>query len=158
MVDDPAKLSEVEFRRVMSAFPTGVAVVSASYAGRPYGMTVNSFSSVSLDPPLVMFCAGHRSTTWPYLRVARRFAVSVLGAGQEHACRLFATRGADRFAAVSWSSNRSGQPVLDDAIAWFDCTIEGVVAAGDHDIVVGRVGEARDRSGGTPLLFHRGVP
>jgi 3-hydroxy-9,10-secoandrosta-1,3,5(10)-triene-9,17-dione monooxygenase reductase component len=154
---DPAgTIPAATFKRVMSRFPTGVVVVATSCAGRLHGMTVNSFTSVSLDPLLLLFCASRTSTTWPYLRVARRFAVSVLGAGQEEAGRVFADRGDDRFGAVSWSYNRSGQPILDDAIAWFDCAIEGIVVAGDHDIVVGRVLDAQERPDGDPLCFHRG--
>src|SRR6266536_816843 len=117
----------------MGRFPTGVVVVAALHGGRPYGMSVNSFASVSLDPLMVMFCAARDSGTWPSLRAAGRFAVCVLGADQEEACRLFATKGADRFAAQSWSLNASGQPTLDDAIAWFDCVTADVFPGGDHE-------------------------
>jgi 3-hydroxy-9,10-secoandrosta-1,3,5(10)-triene-9,17-dione monooxygenase reductase component len=146
-----------EFRRVMGRFPTGVVVVAALHHGRPYGMSVNSFASVSLDPLMLMFCAARDSSTWPYLRKAGRFAVSVLGADQEQACRLFATKGVDRFAALPWSLNASGQPVLDDAIAWFDCVLADVFPGGDHEIVLGRVLDVRERADGNPLVFHRGT-
>jgi 3-hydroxy-9,10-secoandrosta-1,3,5(10)-triene-9,17-dione monooxygenase reductase component len=146
-----------EFCRVMGSFPTGVVVVSARYEGNPYGMTVNSFASVSLDPLLLMFCAARDSSTWPRLRAAGRFAVSVLGADQEKVCRLFATKGADRFASLPWSLNGSGQPILDNAIAWFDCVIAEVVPAGDHEIVLGSVLNVHERVGGEPLVFHRGA-
>jgi flavin reductase (DIM6/NTAB) family NADH-FMN oxidoreductase RutF len=145
-----------EFRRVMGRFPTGVVVVAAQHAGQPYGMSVNSFASVSLDPLLLMFCASRDSNTWPYLRAAGRFAVSVLGAHQAEACRVFATRGTDRFATLPWSLNPSGQPVLDEAIAWFDCVLAEIIPAGDHEIVVGRVLDLRERGDGEPLVFHRG--
>jgi len=147
----------VEFRRVMGRFPTGVVVVATRYHGRPYGMSVNSFASVSLDPLMLMFCAARDSSTWPYLRKAGRFAVSVLGAGQEEACRLFATKGADRFAGLSWSLNASGQPVLDDAIAWFDCVVADVYPGGDHKLVLGQVLNMREGVDGSPLVFHRGA-
>jgi 3-hydroxy-9,10-secoandrosta-1,3,5(10)-triene-9,17-dione monooxygenase reductase component len=146
-----------EFKRVMSRYPTGVVVVAASYDGKPYGMAVNSFTSVSLDPMLLMFCANRSSSTWPRLRAAGRFAVSVLSAEQESTCRVFATKGADRFATLSWSYNRSGQPVLDHAIAWLDCAIDNVMPGGDHDIVLGRVLDVDDRPDGDPLVFHRGA-
>src|SRR5439155_18939410 len=146
-----------EFRRVMGHFPTGVVVVAALHRDQPYGMSVNSFTSVSLEPLLVLFCAAHDSNTWAYLRAVGRFAVSVLGADQEDACRVFATRGVDRFATLPWSRNGSGQPVLDDAIAWLDCVIADVVPAGDHDIVLGRVLNMRERGDGRPLVFHRGA-
>jgi len=119
-------------------------------------MSVNSFASVSLDPLLLMFCAGRDSSTWRQLRAEGQFAVSILGAEQEDVCRLFATKGADRFAAPSWSLNDSGQPVLDEAIAWFDCSICNVFPAGDHEIVLGRVLDFGERAGGAPLVFHRG--
>jgi len=146
-----------EFRRVMGRFPTGVVVVAALHQGRPHGMSVNSFASVSLDPLMVMFCAARDSSTWRYMREAGRFAVSVLGSGQEEACRLFATKGADRFAVLPWSLNASGQPVLDDAIAWFDCVVADVFPGGDHEIVLGRVLAVRERADGNPLVFHRGT-
>jgi len=140
----------------MGRFPTGVVVVAASHLGRPYGMSVNSFASVSLDPLLLMFCASRESSTWPYLRAAGQVAISVLGADQEETCKTFAAKVADRFAASPWSLSGSGQPVLDDAIAWFDCEIADVLPAGDHDIVLGRVLNMREGSGGEPLVFHRG--
>jgi 3-hydroxy-9,10-secoandrosta-1,3,5(10)-triene-9,17-dione monooxygenase reductase component len=146
-----------EFRRVMGRFPTGVVVVAAWHDGKPYGMAVNSFASVSLDPLLLMFCAGRDSSTWPYLRAAGRFAVSVLSADQAEACKVFAARGADRFAALPWSLNLSGQPVLDGAIAWFDCVLADVLPAGDHDIVLGRVLNMREGTDEGPLVFHRGA-
>lgn len=153
---DPLGARQAEFRRIMGRFPTGVVVVAAMYRGLPHGMSVNSFISVSLNPLLVMFCAARDSTTWPHLRSAGRFSVSVLGADQEQACRVFATKGADRFASLPWSLNRSGQPVLDEAIAWFDCALAQVLPAGDHEIVLGRVLHMEERVDGEPLLFHRG--
>jgi 3-hydroxy-9,10-secoandrosta-1,3,5(10)-triene-9,17-dione monooxygenase reductase component len=121
-------------------------------------MAVNSFASVSLDPLLLMFCAARDSNTWRYLRAEGRFAVSVLGADQEEACKTFATRGADRFATLPWSLNRSGQPVLDDAIAWFDCAIADTMLAGDHEVVLAHVLNMRERADGRgPLVFHRGA-
>jgi 3-hydroxy-9,10-secoandrosta-1,3,5(10)-triene-9,17-dione monooxygenase reductase component len=146
-----------EFRRVMGRFPTGVVVVASLHQGRPHGMSVNSFASVSLDPLLVMFCAARDSSTWPRLRAVGRFAVSVLGADQAEACKVFATKGVDRFGGLPWSLNGSGQPVLDDAIAWFDCAVADVLPAGDHEIVLGRVLNAHERADGAPLVFHRGT-
>jgi 3-hydroxy-9,10-secoandrosta-1,3,5(10)-triene-9,17-dione monooxygenase reductase component len=146
------------FRHAMGRFPTGVAVVAGCHGGKPYGMAVNSFTSASLDPLLLLFCAARDSGTWLHLRASGRFAVSVLAADQEKVCKLFATKGADRFAAtVPWSLNRSGQPVLDDAIAWFDCAIADVMPAGDHEIVLGEVLSVRERASGSPLVFYRGA-
>ncbi|MEW2443668.1 flavin reductase family protein [Micromonospora marina] len=143
-------------REVMRHYPTGVVVVAAVHGGHPHGMAVNSFASVSLDPPLVMFCADHRSSTWPTLREAGRFAVSVLAADQVELCRTFATKGADRFSGQQWSPAGNGAPVLDEAVVWLACTIEVVHPGGDHDIVIGRVQETGHRPDRRPLIFHRG--
>ncbi len=149
-------LDPVAFRRIMGRFPTGVVIVATRYRGRPYGMSVSSFASASLDPTMLVFCAARGSGTWARVRAAGRFAVSVLGAGQADVGLLFARRGVDRFAAVRWSDNASGQPVLDDAIAWFDCLVADVFPAGDHDLALGRVLDMHERPDGGPLLFHRG--
>ena len=118
---------------------------------------VGSFASVSLDPLLLSFCAGRSSSTWPAIRAAGRFAVSVLAADQAEVCRTFAARGADRFSRFAWSLTAQGQPLLDDAVAWFDCEITEVFPAGDHEIVLGAVLDVGERAGAAPLVFHRGA-
>jgi flavin reductase (DIM6/NTAB) family NADH-FMN oxidoreductase RutF len=145
-----------ELRRVMSHYPTGVVVVGALVEGRPEGMAAGSFLSVSLDPPLVAFCADHASTTWPRLRPAGAFAVSVLGAAQQDVCRTFAQRGVDRFAGQSWTPDRNGHPVLAASPAWFSCRLEAVHVVGDHDLVVGRVEDLGVQDAQDPLVFLRG--
>jgi len=145
-----------EFRRVLSHYPTGVVVVSALVDGRPEGMAAGSFLSVSLDPPLVAFCADHGSTTWPRLRSAGTFAVNVLGASQQDVCRTFAQRGVDRFAGRSWTPDRNGNPLLDASPAWISCRLEAVHAVGDHDLVVGHVEDLGVRGPSDPLVFLRG--
>jgi flavin reductase (DIM6/NTAB) family NADH-FMN oxidoreductase RutF len=145
-----------DFRRILAQFPTGVAVVSAEVAGRPHGMAVNSFTSVSLDPCLVSFCAAHTSSTWPHLRQATGFTVSILGSGHEELCRLFARRDADRYAdASAWTTGPSGHPVLTDALAWLDCRTVAVHPAGDHDLVIAEVRDGATGDG-SPLVFFRG--
>lgn len=144
------------FRRILGHFPTGVAVVSAQVRGVRHGMAVNSFNSVSLDPCLVSFCAAHSSTTWPQLRKAGAFTVSILSSDHEDLCRLFARKDVDRYGdGGGWTVSRTGHPVLADALSWLDCETVAIHPAGDHDIVVGRVldGAARD---GEPLVFFRG--
>lgn len=144
------------FRRILGHFPTGVAIVTATVDGRPHGVAVNSFTSVSLDPCLVSFCAAHSSTTWPQLRQANGFTVSILAADHERVGRLFATKNVDRFQDDQvWKRTRAGHPVLNDALAWLACTTAAVYPVGDHDVVIGEVtdGDARD---GEPLLFFRG--
>ena len=106
---DPTK-----FRRVLGHFPTGVAVVTGMDSdGHPVGMAVGSFTSVSLDPPLVAFMPDRSSTSWPRLRDSGSFCVNILGSDQESVCRAFAARGGDKFAELSWQPASSGSPVLD---------------------------------------------
>jgi flavin reductase (DIM6/NTAB) family NADH-FMN oxidoreductase RutF len=146
---DPARL-----RRVLGAFPSGVTAVAAVVDGAPVGLAASSFTSVSLDPPLVSVCIAHASTTWPVLRGARRLGVSVLGADQEAAGRQLAARGADRFAALAWRSTGHGAVLLDGAAAWLECGIEAEVRAGDHDIVLLRVHDLDADHDVSPLVFH----
>jgi flavin reductase (DIM6/NTAB) family NADH-FMN oxidoreductase RutF len=144
-----------ELRRVLGAFPTGVTAIAALVGGRPAGIAANSFSSVSLEPPLVSVCVAHTSTTWPALRASARLGLSVLGAHQEQACRQLAVRGgADRFAALGWRANAHGAVLLTDASAWLDCGVERQVPAGDHDIVLLRVYELDADHSVAPLVFH----
>jgi flavin reductase (DIM6/NTAB) family NADH-FMN oxidoreductase RutF len=112
---------------------------------------------VSLDPPLILFCAAHNSTTWPRIRSARQFTVNILDEHQEDLCRLFAQRGVDRFSTVGWRPGAGGAPVLDDVHAYIDCDIWAEYEGGDHMIVVGRVLELGVSADAGPLLFYRGT-
>ena len=159
--DERAPVDQAEFRRVLGGFATGVTVVTAPAADGedgPAGFACQSFSSLSLDPPLVAFMVGRTSTTWPRIARAGVFCVNVLGAHQGDLCRGFAVSGADKFAGVAHDAAPvSGSPRLAGAAAWIDCTIHAVHTGGDHLIVVGRVealgtGAASDG----PLIFHRG--
>jgi 3-hydroxy-9,10-secoandrosta-1,3,5(10)-triene-9,17-dione monooxygenase reductase component len=142
-------------RRVFGAFPTGVTVMTVG--GRsPHGMTANSFTSVSLDPPLVSFCAARTSSTWPRIQATGAFAVNVLGQDDEEVCRRFARRGADRFAGVRHRPGATGAPVLDGVAAHLDCELQAVLDAGDHVIVLGRVVHLDADEGVRPLVFHGG--
>ncbi|OYU35596.1 flavin reductase family protein [Novosphingobium sp. PASSN1] len=145
------------FRDVLGAYPTGVCVVTAQADdGARHGLVVGSFTSISLDPPLVGFFPDKRSGTWPKIAETGRFCVNVLGADQLALCRRFAARADDKFAELAHGQSPAGLPVLDNAIAWIDCTIERVTEVGDHWLVVGAV-EALGKAGeGNPLLFFRG--
>ncbi|QMU76676.1 flavin reductase family protein [Streptacidiphilus sp. PB12-B1b] len=143
-----------QLRRVFGAFPTGVTAVAALVDGRPVGIAASSFTSVSLDPPLVSVCVAHTSSTWPVLRGRGRLGVSVLGAHQERACRQLAGRGPDRFASLDWRATADGAVLLEDAGAWLDCSVEQVIRAGDHDIVLLRVHELDADPAVPPLVFH----
>lgn len=172
--DERAPVDAGEFRRVLGSFASGVTVVTAPAAdgadadGAPAGFACQSFSSLSLDPPLVVFMVGRTSTTWPRIARAGVFCVNVLGAGQQALCRAFAASGTDKFAGVDHDpAPVSGAPRLAGALAWIDCTIHAVHTGGDHLIVVGRVNALGTDGGGDgnadgdgdeppPLLFHRG--
>ncbi|HTX82282.1 MAG TPA: flavin reductase family protein [Streptosporangiaceae bacterium] len=146
-------VAQSQLRRVLAAFPTGVAAVAAIIDGEPAGLAANSFVSVSLDPPLVSVCIGHSSTTWPTLRTAERLGISVLGAHQESASRQLSSRDGKRFAGLRWRSTDDGAVLLHEASAWFDCSIEREIPAGDHDIVLLRVHDL-GASEAMPLVFH----
>jgi 3-hydroxy-9,10-secoandrosta-1,3,5(10)-triene-9,17-dione monooxygenase reductase component len=144
------------FRQVLGHFCTGVTVVTALDGAAPVGFACQSFAALSLDPPLVLFCPGKTSRTWPAIERAGRFCVNVLGHAQREISAVFGRAGADKFAATPWRPAPSGAPVLDGVIAWIDCAVETVHDAGDHHVVIGRVttlGEVRDER---PLLFYRG--
>jgi flavin reductase (DIM6/NTAB) family NADH-FMN oxidoreductase RutF len=145
------------FRSVLGAYPTGVVVITAvDDAGGRHGLVVGSFSSISLDPPLVGFFPDRRSRSWAAIAAIGRFCVNVLGSDQLDLCRRFAARADDKFADLAHGHSPSGQPLLENAIAWIDCAIERVVEVGDHDLVVGAVEALGRRDQGTPLLFFRG--
>jgi len=146
-----------EFRRVLGHYPTGVTVVTGVENGSPVGLAIGSFGSVSLDPPLVMFCPGKSSNSWPVIEASGSFCVNVLADDQAALSSLFAGRDPDKFAGVAWSTRATGSPVIDGCLAWIDCTIETVHEGGDHWIVLGRVadlGVSRPETG--PLIFFKG--
>ncbi|MFD1657220.1 flavin reductase family protein [Streptomyces caeni] len=159
--DERAPVHSGEFRRVLGSFATGVTVITAPAAdgeASPAGFACQSFSSLSLDPPLVVFMVGRTSTTWPRIARAGVFCVNVLTAGQTELCRGFAVSGGEKFAGVGHEpAPFSGSPRLTGAAAWIDCAVHAVHAGGDHLIVVGRVaalGTGDDEA--APLLFHKG--
>ncbi|MGW5715201.1 flavin reductase family protein [Amycolatopsis sp. NPDC003865] len=146
-----------QFRDVLGNLPTAVVAVTATEPdGRPAGMVVGTFHSVSLDPPLVSFLAARSSRTLPRIRAAGRYCANVLAADQEAVCRQMAVSGTAKFDTVSWAPSPLGNPVLDGIVAWVDCTIEQEVELGDHFLLVGRVHDLHVESPKTPLLFFRG--
>lgn len=149
-----AVIEQAKLRRVFGAFPSGVTAVAALIDGEPVGLAASSFTSVSLDPPLVSVCVGHSSTTWPVLRVAERIGLSVLAAAQQRAGRQLAARGVDRFAEIAWRTGPGGSVLLEGACAWIECSIEKEIPAGDHDIVLLRVHDLEADHEIRPLIFH----
>ncbi|MEQ6900701.1 flavin reductase family protein [Nocardioides sp. YIM 152588] len=160
--DDPAaKAAARRFRDVVGCFASGITVVTTMSGDEPVGMTCQSFSSVSLDPPLVMFIPAKTSRAWPLIQRSGRFCVNVLAADQEGVSAAMATRGIDKFEGLSWSPAAStGAPVLDGTLAHLDCTIHAVYEAGDHYLVVGRVRHlevhAEEAEVTEPLLYFKG--
>ncbi|RYE43209.1 MAG: flavin reductase [Hyphomicrobiales bacterium] len=157
VTETSAKIEAGRFRRVLGHYPTGVAAITAiGDDGNPVGMTVGSFTSVSLDPPLVAFLPDKSSSSFPLIRKSGSFCVNVLGADQQQVCRNFAAKGADRFKGLSWHPASSKSPILDGVVAWIDCDIDTVHDSGDHYIVIGRVRELETAGGDLPLLFFQG--
>lgn len=152
-------VDDASFRSVLSRFATGVVAVTAvePRSGRPTGLAANSFTSVSLDPPLVAFCVAHTSTTWPRLRDAPLLCVNILAEPQLEVSERLALRGPDKFAGIGWAPSPGGAPLIDGALAWIECTVRQEHAAGDHTIVVARVRALAEHHDGAPLVFYRGA-
>jgi 3-hydroxy-9,10-secoandrosta-1,3,5(10)-triene-9,17-dione monooxygenase reductase component len=157
---DPREPPAVEprlLRDVLGHFASGVTVVTAVTPDGPIGFTCQSFSSLSLDPPLVMFAPARSSRTWPRLRELGRFCVNVLAEDQTDLSTRFARSGTDKFAGVPWRPSRHGAPVLDGVVAWIDCRLWAEYDGGDHTLVAARVLDLGADPGHRPLLFHRGA-
>jgi flavin reductase (DIM6/NTAB) family NADH-FMN oxidoreductase RutF len=149
------QLDTWDFKQAVGVFTTGVTVVtSCDDAGVRYGLTANSFTSVSLEPPLVLFCAYHLAPSLEGLIRSEHFAINVLASDQEDIAKRFARPAADKFAGLDWRVGIFGAPLLDRCIAHIECTLEQCHPSGDHDIVVGRVHRVRFYAG-EPLIFHR---
>ena len=149
-------LDQREFRDSLGAFATGITVVTAKDAkGRPVGATANSFSSVSLDPPLVLWSIAKSANSFDAFNRAEHFAIHILHSEQEDVSRRFAAKDTDKFADLEWSENAGGAPLLADYDVRFECTTEHLYDGGDHVIIVGRVHEM-DNANREPLGFHKG--
>lgn len=150
-------LDSATFRQVLGHFATGVVAITAvdPENGLPTGLAANSFTSVSLDPPLVGFCVAHTSTSWPRVQQAKRYCINILAEHQEEVCRQLSRKGAEKFQGVGWEPSPGGAPVLHEAAAWLEVTTEDEHVAGDHVIVVARVRHMASQER-APLLFFRG--
>ncbi len=147
-------VSSDEFRRACGRFATGVAIAAVLDArGAAHGLTVSSFTSVSLNPPLVLICLGHEVTMIEEFRRATHFGISILREQDRDISNRFATRGLDRFDGVAWHRGSSGAPLIDGALAAMECETHQRIASGDHDILVGRVVATRIEEG-APLLYY----
>jgi flavin reductase (DIM6/NTAB) family NADH-FMN oxidoreductase RutF len=144
-------------RDALGCFATGVTVVTTrDGAGSPIGLTANSFSAVSLDPPLILFCLAKSSSNLARFRAAEHFAINVLHIGQQPTSGVFARSTEDRFQDVAWESWDTGAPILSGSLASFECATHEVVEAGDHLVFIGRVLRARFEPRRDPLLYFRG--
>jgi flavin reductase (DIM6/NTAB) family NADH-FMN oxidoreductase RutF len=162
--DHPPVFDAKQFRTVLGHFPTGVTIVTGMDGDRPAGFTIGSFTSVSLDPPMVGFLPMVTSETWEAIAPAGRFCVNVLSRAQADLCWKFAKSGDEhtRFDGVAWTPGPTGSPVIERAVAWIDCTTEQVYEMGDHYFVLGRVvaldaDPDGDGDGPHPLLFFKGT-
>jgi 3-hydroxy-9,10-secoandrosta-1,3,5(10)-triene-9,17-dione monooxygenase reductase component len=156
--DDPEAMAAARrFRDVLGRFASGVTVVTSVSDGEPVGMTCQSFASVSLSPPLVLFCPAKTSRAWPLIQRSGKFCVNLLAHDQAELSNRMASKGVDKFAAVPWTpSPATGSPLLDGILGFVDCTIHDVHEAGDHYIVLGRVQELESSAAEHPLLFFEG--
>jgi len=151
-----APVTSEEFRRACGRFPTGVTIASVLDSdGSPHGLTVSSFTSVSLDPPLVSICLGHAVKIIDLFRASRFFGLNILSVDQEYLSERFARHDGDRFFEVPWRRGKTGVPLLPSVLANIECEVEQRVTAGDHDIFVAKMvgAEAVD---GEPLIHFTG--
>ncbi len=145
------------FRQVLGNYPTGVCAITAvDPQGKPAGMIVGSFTSVSLEPPLVGFLPDKNSSSWPLIEAAGQFCVNVLASDQQDVCRSVTARGDEKFAGLDYAVSARGFPVIAGAIARIECRIHAVIDAGDHWFVLGAVLALDAMRDGDPMLFHRG--
>lgn len=145
-----------EFRHVLGHFASGVTVITTwDVEGRPTGFTANAFTSVSLDPPLVLVCVDHKAQSYPAMQTSGRFAVNILAVGQEAISRRFAASGGDKFDGIAWSQGPAGLPLISGGLASLECHTVHAYPGGDHTIFVGEVVTVHAHAA-DPLLYYRG--
>ena len=150
------KSDDVGYRRALAQFATGVTVVTTrSPEGVPVGLTVNSFNSVSLQPPLILWSLARQAASLSAFRTCAHYAVNMLAADQLDTAKRFATRGAERFGAIRWTVGANDVPILDGCVAWVVASNRSLYDEGDHVILVGEVVDF-GAPGGEPLIFHDG--
>ena len=152
-----SEFDQKEFRNACGMFATGITVVTTTGPeGKPVGMTVNSFASVSLDPPLVLWSVGDHARSFDIFSNTDHYAVHILHKEQKDLSNLFASRGEDKFADLDWTTGEVGSPILPDYAVCFQCKMEYVYPGGDHNILVGRVIAFENRDKSDALLFFKG--
>ena len=154
---DETTIDAALFRQVLGNYPTGVTVITALSAnGDPLGMVVGTFTSVSLDPPLVGFLPDKKSSSWPLIEAAGHFCVNVLGRDQLALCKGLTRSGADRFSGVEYTISQHNLPVLAGTMVSIECRLHAVQDAGDHWFVTGLVLGLESKRDTDPMLFHKG--
>lgn len=142
------------FREALALFPSGVTALCAEIDGRPVGMVASSFTSVSLEPPLVSVCVAHTSSTWPQLSKAPRLGVSVLAQGHGPIARQLASKGIERFRDVTWLASPEGSVFVYESALWLECTVTQELEAGDHAIVLLEIQRLSTYPDVSPMVFH----
>jgi flavin reductase (DIM6/NTAB) family NADH-FMN oxidoreductase RutF len=143
-----------ELRNAYACFPSGVAALCAVVEGYPVGMAASSFTSASLDPPLVSVCVNRTSTTWPKLESSPRLGVSFLGAAHDVTCRQLAAKTGDRFDGIRWEASAAGAVFIEGASVWLECLLYRQFEAGDHVIALLRIEGLKINPHVSPLVFH----
>ena len=155
-MQDTLESLSMQFRRTVGHFATGIAVLTSIESDQPVGMTVQSFTSVSLDPLLVSLAVSSSSASWSRIRSTRQVCINILASDQTELSQRFAQPVADRFDGVPWQRTGSGLPVLDDVLAWIDCAIDTTHVAGDHEVALCSVRDLAIVRATEPLLYFRG--
>lgn len=146
-----------EFRRVLGHFAAGVTIITTvGDDGKPYGLTATAFTSVSLEPPLVLVCVDKRAESHPHFHASRVFAVNFLAADQQELSRRFAVPGGDKFTGITLCPGVTGAPLLAGVLGYLECRTTDICEGGDHTIFIGQV-EAADACAGEPLVYFRGM-
>jgi flavin reductase (DIM6/NTAB) family NADH-FMN oxidoreductase RutF len=148
-------VGDAEFKLALSHFASGITVVTTEWEGKPYGMTVASFASLSLHPPLVVICIEKSVKSHDAIAASRKFAVNVLAVHQADISTRFASPVDDRFAGIEWAPGTLGVPLIAHALTAVECTLREQLPGGDHSIFVGEVAATTVRAG-EPLLYFRG--
>lgn len=154
---EPELPGPLDMRNAMGRFATGVTVVTGLDEDGPIGFACQSFASVSLEPPLILFCADHRGRAWPRIRPTGRFAINVLGEEQSDLCGRFGSSRGTKFDGLDWERSRWDTPSLPGVLMRAHCEIHDVHTAGDHDVVIGRVLELECFEDDRPMVFYRGA-
>lgn len=152
----PNPFDGAKYRQVLGHFPTGVTVITAMTDEGPAGMAIGSFSSLSLDPALVLFSATKTSASWSKLRGAGKFCVNILADDQEDISRVFGSKADDKFSEIGWRRSGNGAPLINGVLAYIDCDLHSVLDGGDHDIIIGAVTDLDVKHEGGALVFFRG--